>query len=177
MREGESEGGERVREGESEGGREESHSERGKEGGREEEEGRREIEKAYIATKMDQEVYYPIRSMLNTIFSVRQIAFGNRSHSLLIRVQVLNNYPTAMSEPSSAHQLYVLYPRILQSDEQMVIQQTREMFSQSIRAAQVGFKPTTCCLPGRHILPAELPTQLSWLGQIKAIQGKGNSLT
>ena len=47
------------------------------------------------------------------------------------------------------------------------------------RAAQVGFDPTTYCIYIRtayeaDALPTELSRQLSWLGHIKASQGKGN---
>ena len=40
-------------------------------------------------------------------------------------------------------------------------------------AAQVGLGPTTYCLLGKYST-TELPRKLSWLGQLKAIQGKGN---
>ena len=39
------------------------------------------------------------------------------------------------------------------------------------RAAQVELEPTTY---EADALPTELPWQLSWLGRIKVIQGKGN---
>ena len=42
-------------------------------------------------------------------------------------------------------------------------------------AAQVGFESTTYSTAYKaDVLPTELPRQLSWLSQIKAIQGKGN---
>ena len=41
------------------------------------------------------------------------------------------------------------------------------------RAAQVGWNPQHAAYDA-DALPTELPRQLSWLDQIKAIQGKGN---
>ena len=42
---------------------------------------------------------------------------------------------------------------------------------ETVRPTQVRLKPTTYCLLGR-CSTTEPPRQLSWLGRIKAIQGK-----